>query len=52
MIVTGNEYLMKDTIEGLENVFKIKIQRDIKDFLGCKIVEGPEENSPLSEKNY
>jgi len=43
MIITGNEYLMKDTIEGLEKVFKIKIQRDIKDFLGFEILEKTDE---------
>jgi Reverse transcriptase (RNA-dependent DNA polymerase) len=43
MIITGDESLMKKIIEGLEKVFKLKIQRDIKDFLGCEIIEGAEE---------
>jgi hypothetical protein len=43
MIITGNEGLMKNTIEGLEKVFKLKIQQDIKDILGCEIIEGAEE---------
>jgi Reverse transcriptase (RNA-dependent DNA polymerase) len=40
MIITGDEGMMNETIKGLEAAFKIKIQRNIKDFLGCEIIEG------------
>jgi len=41
MIIKGDEKLMEKTIESLEKVFKVKIQQDIKNCLGCEIVEGP-----------
>jgi hypothetical protein len=38
MIVTDDDNLMKSTIEGLDMLFKIKIQREIKDFVGYEII--------------
>jgi hypothetical protein len=38
MIVTDDDNLMKSTIKGLDMLFKIKIQREIKDFVGCEII--------------
>ena len=38
-IITGDENMMNKTIEGLNEVFKIKVQKDINDFLGCEIKE-------------
>ena len=31
--------MMEKTIEGLNSMFKIKVQKDIGDFLGCEIKE-------------
>jgi Reverse transcriptase (RNA-dependent DNA polymerase) len=38
-IVTGNEELMEMTINGIQKVFKVKVQKSIEDFLGCEIEE-------------
>jgi Reverse transcriptase (RNA-dependent DNA polymerase) len=43
MIITGDVGLMVKTIEGLRKVFHVKVQYTIKDFLGCNIVELPDE---------
>jgi Reverse transcriptase (RNA-dependent DNA polymerase) len=43
MIITGNEELMHEAVEGLKRAFKVKIQHDIKDFLRCEIIEFPGE---------
>ena len=38
-IITGDEQMMKKVIDGLNKVFKVKVQETIKDFLGCEIRE-------------
>ena len=39
-ILTGDQTMMKEVIEGLKKVFAIKIQKNIDDFLGCNIIMG------------
>jgi Reverse transcriptase (RNA-dependent DNA polymerase) len=36
-IITGSERMMIQAIEGLNQVFKVKVDKLIQDFLGCKI---------------
>ena len=31
--------MMQDTLEGLNRVFKVKVDKFIKDFLGCEIIQ-------------
>jgi hypothetical protein len=38
-IIAGNKTMMRSTIDGLNKVFKVKVQETIKDFLGCNIGE-------------
>jgi Reverse transcriptase (RNA-dependent DNA polymerase) len=42
-ILAGNLGMMESTLDGLGKVFKMKVQPDIKDFLGCEICEGVDE---------
>jgi Reverse transcriptase (RNA-dependent DNA polymerase) len=36
-IITGSERMMIQAIEGLNQVFKVKVEKSIQDFLGCEI---------------
>jgi hypothetical protein len=38
-IIAGDEELMENTISGLNMVFHVKVQKSIRDFLGCEIHE-------------
>jgi hypothetical protein len=39
-IIAGEEGIMEDTIQRLGQVFNIKVQKSIEDFLRCKIRKG------------
>jgi Reverse transcriptase (RNA-dependent DNA polymerase) len=36
-IITGSKRMMLEAIKELNQVFKVKVEKSIKDFLGCKI---------------
>jgi hypothetical protein len=36
-IITGSKRMMVEAIEGLNEVFKVKVEKLIQNFLGCKI---------------
>jgi hypothetical protein len=37
-IITGSEKMMHETVNDLNKVFKVKLERSIRDFLGCEII--------------
>jgi hypothetical protein len=37
-IITGSEKMMYETVNDLNKVFKVKLERSIQDFLGCEII--------------
>jgi hypothetical protein len=37
-IITGSKRMMLEAIKGLNQVIKVKVEKSIKDFLGCKLV--------------
>jgi hypothetical protein len=41
-IIDGEECLIKDTITSLQEVFKVKVQGTLEDYLGCEVVKEEE----------